>query len=1179
MLSVKNLSAEAAAKYHEQDDAQIQDLPPELQAPLTSSWCGKGAQALGLQGAVEPDQFQQLLNGSDLEGNCLHAKPIDPNKHRAVTEFVFSSPKSASIALLVQKDYRIFAVDRQAVLTTLDVMESRWACARRWNSVARQQEKAHTGNLAIALFPHSTSRKLDPGFHTHADALNTTQAADTWRALWNDELINHLKLAGQIYQNECAYGLRCLGYEVIPRSNGCFELQGYSSALLKFFSKRRQDIEETAAQLDTPLSANTWEKIALHTRPRSQHVDLPTLFENWNQDIQRNGFILPHVPLGEEQDLNESGRTHAAIATSAAIEAVAQEEFTFKRERVEEQILLDSLGQQSWQHIQEAIAQSDQLICVDEAEQWYGTSKSLRQQQEAWQRVQQGRGVGAIATAAEVNQTESEYLVPARRSAFELAALCPDQFVIWQGIDPDERGYAELLYRRLVQEKGYIIRDVSTHEFSSTVLEQSQNQSEPGQEIWIVHESEKLSAKNLHNLLEQAENQQSRVLFLGDANRVPYLHAGNSFKWLQQIGVSTANVHETTPNHRTKRVPDHSQNTAFEQVEQLKTPVLNHLIKEPINASYKSRQTTSPHPADRTGIHLENDVAADAGAVTAKDEQLRAACHRLNRSTSNLASFVESASRPCRFSDSDLDTIARSITETAERRAINRLVQTIVGTVEGISGHIQESEASFRNLERHLRKPEPLNLETVLEKLAVAQVARLAKQLLQISGTGSSNTTKLVVDESLRCSIQQSGATLEINLPPREGQLAYNLRTQQHRTNLSEDKLAETAALLRQQIEVKGEENHRQHLLALVDLAVGLKLPPPPPGFLSQKQYNQVQKQETNWRQQLADRRQDLRDFKLELEGMKSTGPWQIGRNRMIAQKVEQQEQLEQDVTQLRENLSQATRVLQQAERAYQIEHQRQKDLYQSLAGQVEQRLPGLGQQETDRTIATLILFAAPPTAERELQINSLRFSTEAQKTNQTSDPGGASTQNYQDQIRKLAEQNLEWFRQQVERYQMEEKQRQREAQRKNQAPVLEQEVIREQPQTALLEDQQELAQTTISDHPKTPASQLLDQSQRLLKAIEQTYEQSQKEAGKPTRVPVGEWIASVHSNGDCTVRFQRKTLLQGNIQTGEVLTPLSEEAARTLQQMAHEHQLKQEQPLRNPTLANTRSQSPNMEI
>lgn len=1164
MLSVKNLSADVAAKYHEQDDARVEDLPPELQAPLTSSWYGKGAKALGLQGSVQPAQFQQLLNGYDLENNCLHAKPINPQLHRATTEVVFSLPKSPSIALLIQKDYRIFDVHQRAVTNTLDVMEERWACARKANQVTHQQEKVHTGNLAIALFPHPTSRKLDPGFHLHACLMNTTQA-DTWRALFNDELVGHSKFAGQIYQNECAYGLRGLGYEILPRANGCFELQNYSSDLLKFFSKRRQDIEESASQFEAPLSANAWETIALHTRPRSQHVNLLTLFENWERDIQKNGFVLPPLPLNQEKDLNESGKTNAAVAALVAIEAVAQGEFTFKRERVEAHILMHSLGQQSWQHIQEAINQSDQLICVDEAEHWYGTSESLQQQHEAWQRVQQGRGMGTIATIEEVNQIESEYLVPARRRALELAALCPDQLVIWQGIDPDERGYAEHLYRQLAQEKGYTIHEFSPHSASSTVLEQLQNQSESNQEIWIVRESEKLSAKDLHSLLEHAGTKQAKMLLLGDANRVPYLHAGNPFKWLQKAGVSTANVYEKTPHQQANKVPESSQNTAFEQAEQLKPAGFNHLTKELINASYQFGQTTSPHSAERTGIPLASNVAASSRTSAAKDERLRAACRRLNRSTSSLARSLEPFDERDGIANRDPESIARSIKEFDQRRTFDRVVPEIIGAVGPIHDHLQCIGNNVRQIGEYLRPVEPDRLEEVFRKLAAAEVARSAKQLLDLAGTTAPDGTRSLVDAPLNCTIGQHGSTLAIKTYSGQEKFAYDLHTRRYHTQLSTSALEKSSRVLQERIEKKTEELRYQHLLALVDLAADLNLPPPPAGFLSSKQRDQAQKQESDLRRQLTDKRQDLGDLRLELERAESTRLW-LGRGKAIAQKVEQQGQLEQEVAQLKQQLSDTTTALQTAEHAYKIEKHRQKELYQNLTEQVEQRLPRLGQQEIDRSVATLILFAAPPTAERELQINSLRFSPEAQKTNQTSDPGGASTQSYQDQIRKLAEQNLEWFRQQVERYQMEEKQRQKRAQRKQQVNQGEKKVP-EQITNPLPEEQ--LIPATIHDQAEPPTNNQLKQSQRLLEAICRTYEPNSSKSGEPSKVVVGHWDAWITLDGVVEVRADQQTLMRGNVISGKVITPLSEEATIALAQMFQEHQEKRSQVERSPARSN----------
>jgi conjugative relaxase-like TrwC/TraI family protein len=276
MLSVANVSAFAAENYYAKDDYYTQDL--EVGSPQTESshWAGQGAIALGLAGAVEPEQFKVLLHGKDLQGNSLLAKaPHSQQEHRSATDFTFSAPKSVSIAALIQKDQRVIAAHDQAVEIALTVLEERYAQARIRTAEGRQQVR--TGNITAAIFRHETSREQEPQLHSHCVVINTTQLADgSWRGLGNEQAIAHQKLLGEIYQNEMAYLLRQQSYGIEYCGNGQFELKGYSQALMNVFSTRTQQIEKYLEKLqsgsDRPLSASQKKQATLATRKTKKVV-------------------------------------------------------------------------------------------------------------------------------------------------------------------------------------------------------------------------------------------------------------------------------------------------------------------------------------------------------------------------------------------------------------------------------------------------------------------------------------------------------------------------------------------------------------------------------------------------------------------------------------------------------------------------------------------------------------------------------------------------------------------------------------------------------------------------------------------------------------------------------------------------------------------------------------------
>ena len=226
MLSLANVSAAQAENYYEKDDYYTQG-DPDLQSD--SQWQGNGAEKLGLEGAVDKAIFQQLLHGQTPDGKPLHSKAINPEKHRAATDYTFSAPKSVSIAALIQKDKRVIQAHDAAVKTALTVLENRYAQTRVRRGPGIR-EKVATGNILAATFRHETSREQDPQLHTHCVVINATQMEEgKWQSLSNEEVLNNQKLLGEIYQNELAVQLRSHGYEIEPNGSGQFEFKNTSN--------------------------------------------------------------------------------------------------------------------------------------------------------------------------------------------------------------------------------------------------------------------------------------------------------------------------------------------------------------------------------------------------------------------------------------------------------------------------------------------------------------------------------------------------------------------------------------------------------------------------------------------------------------------------------------------------------------------------------------------------------------------------------------------------------------------------------------------------------------------------------------------------------------------------------------------------------------------------------------
>ncbi|MDF1834993.1 MAG: MobF family relaxase [Alteraurantiacibacter sp. bin_em_oilr2.035] len=275
-------SAGGAAHYFAQDDYYLGEGPAEL-----SEWAGGGAEALGLEGRVDKEAFQNLLDGKLPDGTIVNSS----EKRRAGIDLTFSLPKSASILALVSGDKRILQAHQNAVRQTMAQVESKYAEARDYSRNSNG-EGVQTGNLAYAMFQHDTSRKLDPQSHIHVVIAAVTQTAGgKWKALWNGELWKNNTVIGSSYHAFARAEIEKLGYKTeVTGKHGQFEIRGVDKDVINEFSQRRADILQKSAELgiSTPKGQDA---VVINTRDAKLNVeDKDQLRAQWQERAAARGF-------------------------------------------------------------------------------------------------------------------------------------------------------------------------------------------------------------------------------------------------------------------------------------------------------------------------------------------------------------------------------------------------------------------------------------------------------------------------------------------------------------------------------------------------------------------------------------------------------------------------------------------------------------------------------------------------------------------------------------------------------------------------------------------------------------------------------------------------------------------------------------------------------------------------
>lgn len=217
-----------------------------------SSWYGKGSTYLGLNGKVDADKFQNLMDGKDPDGKVYlgGVKPRErinketgkKEQHRSGVDVTFAPPKSVSVAALLDGRKDIEEAHKKAVNKTLKEIEEKYSTCRVGGR-GKQVNKI-CGNLIVAKFEHDSSRSKDPHLHTHCVIISAVRKPDgEWRRINNESFWNNSKFINDKYIENLKEELKKSKIPLVENSKSkSFEIEGYSNVVIAGFSKQSQKI-------------------------------------------------------------------------------------------------------------------------------------------------------------------------------------------------------------------------------------------------------------------------------------------------------------------------------------------------------------------------------------------------------------------------------------------------------------------------------------------------------------------------------------------------------------------------------------------------------------------------------------------------------------------------------------------------------------------------------------------------------------------------------------------------------------------------------------------------------------------------------------------------------------------------------------------------------------------------
>jgi conjugative relaxase-like TrwC/TraI family protein len=583
-ISAISNSAQASS-YYEADDYYAGDgLSP-------SEWQGAGAEALGLSGEVERDQFREMLDGKLTNGQQLGTVRDGPVQHRPGWDVTMSAPKSVSIMAEVAGDRRLIGAHDSAVKSALAFAERHAAATRirDGGKVERQQ----TNNLTIASFRHDTSRAQDPQLHTHNVIMNATRDADgNWRSLEPRALYQLQKTIGAVYRQELSVNVRALGYDIEAGKDSLFEIQGVSADAIRAFSERAAQVEARLAERgQTRETASAAEKqiAALDTRAVKENVNRAELVKDWRETADCAGFDqvarlalvakaeITSAQIDHSMTLAATGEITAHQAVAFAAEKLGERQSVFSAADLEKEAGRFGLGSVTQTQIGAAIdrAIGDGALAprtfIDKRGAEFGgftAAANIENERRLLRAEAEGQGsVAAIQTPMQAAKAvasaalKSEHpWTPDQREAAKALLISQNRVTAVQGYAGTAKTTTVLVtFAREAESLGVNVTALAPTASAArtlgealgtrgeTVAKHLINPSAAAtgeRSVWIVDEASMLSARDTGTLLESAIKANARVILVGDVNQLGSVGAGAAFAQLQGAGMETAKLAE-----------------------------------------------------------------------------------------------------------------------------------------------------------------------------------------------------------------------------------------------------------------------------------------------------------------------------------------------------------------------------------------------------------------------------------------------------------------------------------------------------------------------------------------------------------------------------------------------------------------------------------------------------------
>ncbi len=560
---------------------------------VVGRWMGRGAGMLGLKGEVQSEAFEALRKGLDPQtgeflrqrqgADRIGADGATQSQARHLYDFTFSAPKSVSIMAIVGGDEHLRQAHTAGVAIALAELEDHAAARVRLGGANADR---NTGNIAVAVYEHDTSRELDPQLHTHAVAANLTfdGVEVRWKALQARGIYERRAYLTEVYRNALAAEVLRLGYEIDNRRDhrgrDCgFEIRGVSAELLSRFSQRsRQRDEAIRTFMEKTGRQPTDNEVAVLVR----ETRADKLIEISTEEVRRRQRSrLSHEEAIGLSELRRDRVANDLIPTSSEPSLRHAEEHVFERVSVarDHEILTEALrhgrGRIRIDELKGRLVAEESAGQLLRHEGEVANIESLRREREMIDAV--NRGQGSFEPLGKGREfIASDRLRPEQKKAVEFILGIRDRAVAISGAAGTGKTATLKELRRGLVEAGRkivavaptmsAVAELTSVGFTEAItverlLQDPQCQAALADAVIILDEAGMISGRQMAQLIELAERNRARIVFTGDTRQIQSVEAGDALRVLE-----TESLLKTVSLREVQRQTDRAYRAAIEEL-------------------------------------------------------------------------------------------------------------------------------------------------------------------------------------------------------------------------------------------------------------------------------------------------------------------------------------------------------------------------------------------------------------------------------------------------------------------------------------------------------------------------------------------------------------------------------------------------------------------------------------